>query len=137
MLSPETPRGPSVWSSIRGLGYGGDYNPEQWPEHVRLEDIDLMKEAGVNLLSVAIFSWGLLEPSEGNYDFAWLDDVLDNLHGAGIKVALATATASPRHGLPASIPKSFPSLRKEPGWNGARDGTTRRRRRCTAGTPQP
>ncbi len=56
-----------------------------------------MKEAGVNFLSVGIFSWGgLLEPTEGHYDFAWLDDVMDNLHGgAGIKVALATATASP------------------------------------------
>lgn len=108
MPSPQTPRGPSVWSSVPGLGYGGDYNPEQWPEHVRLEDIELMKEAGVNFLSVAIFSWGLLEPSEGNYDFAWLDEVLDNLHGAGIKVALATATASPPAWLARKHPEILP-----------------------------
>ena len=38
-----------------------------------------MKEAGVTFLSVGIFSWALLEPAEGEYDFGWLDEVLDNL----------------------------------------------------------
>lgn len=80
---------------VEGIAYGGDYNPEQWPREVRLEDIELMREAGVSLLSVAIFSWATLEPCEGEYDFAWLDEVLDHLADAGIKVALATATASP------------------------------------------
>ena len=108
MSTTETPRGPSVWDSLTGIAYGGDYNPEQWPEDIRLEDIGLMKEAGVNLLSVAIFSWGLLEPSEGNYDFGWLDNVLDNLHGAGIKVALATATASPPAWLARKHPEILP-----------------------------
>ncbi|BCW41754.1 hypothetical protein StoSoilB3_32890 [Arthrobacter sp. StoSoilB3] len=106
MTSPETPHRPDVWSSLDGIAYGGDYNPEQWPEDVRLEDIGLMKEAGVTFLSVGIFSWGLLEPTEGNYDFAWLDDVMDNLHGAGIKVALATATASP----PAWLARKYPEI---------------------------
>ena len=106
MTSPEIPISPSVWNSIDGLAYGGDYNPEQWPEDIRLEDIVLMKEAGVNFLSVGIFSWGLLEPTEGNYDFGWLDDVMNNLHGAGIKVALATATASP----PAWLARKYPEI---------------------------
>ncbi|WP_311214025.1 MULTISPECIES: beta-galactosidase [unclassified Arthrobacter] len=106
MTSPENTSSAPVWNSIDGLAYGGDYNPEQWPEDIRLEDIELMKEAGVNFLSVAIFSWGLLEPTEGNYDFGWLDDVLDNLHGAGIKVALATATASP----PAWLARAYPEI---------------------------
>ena len=52
--------------------YGGDYNPEQWPEAVWHEDVKLMQEAGVNLVSVAIFAWSKLEPAEGCYDFAWL-----------------------------------------------------------------
>ena len=105
----ESPSGtPSVWDSVNGLAYGGDYNPEQWPEDVRREDIELMKEAGVNFLSVAIFSWGLLEPVEGQYDFGWLDDVMDNLHQAGIKVALATATASPPAWLARKHPEILP-----------------------------
>ena len=93
---------------VEGIAYGGDYNPEQWPREVRLEDIELMREAGVNLLSVAIFSWAMLEPREGEYDFAWLDEVMDNLADAGIKVALATATASPPPWLTRRHPEILP-----------------------------
>jgi beta-galactosidase len=80
---------------VEGLCYGGDYNPEQWPESVWDEDIALMNEAGVNLVSVGIFSWARLEPREGEYDFGWLDRVLDRLHEGGVSVNLATPTASP------------------------------------------
>ncbi|MGP9601795.1 beta-galactosidase [Brachybacterium sp. AOP42-E1-35] len=93
---------------VDGIAYGGDYNPEQWPREVRLEDIELMREAGVNLLSVAIFSWAMLEPREGEYDFDWLDEVMDNLADAGIKVALATATASPPPWLTRKHPEILP-----------------------------
>jgi beta-galactosidase len=79
---------------LANIAYGGDYNPEQWPEHVWHEDVRLMREAGVNLVSVGIFSWALLEPAEGRYDFGWLDRVLDLLHDGGIAVDLATPTAA-------------------------------------------
>lgn len=95
---------------LEGLAYGGDYNPEQWPLEVQLEDVELMKQAGVNLVSVAIFSWAWLEPREGTYDFGWLDAVLDRLHEAGIKVALATATASPPPWLTHQHPELLPQL---------------------------
>lgn len=98
----------SVWSNVEGLGFGGDYNPEQWPVSVRLEDLELMQEAGVNFLSVGIFSWALLEPVEGQYDFGWLDEVLDNLAGIGVKVALATATAAPPAWLVRKHPEILP-----------------------------
>ncbi|MEW9872921.1 beta-galactosidase [Arthrobacter sp. HS15c] len=98
----------SVWAGIRGIAYGGDYNPEQWPASVRLEDLELMREAGVTFLSVGIFSWALLEPAEGEYDFGWLDDVLDNLAAHGIKVALATATAAPPPWLVRKHPEILP-----------------------------
>lgn len=97
----------SVWT-VQGIGFGGDYNPEQWPVEVRLEDLELMQEAGVNFLSVGIFSWALLEPVEGQYDFAWLDEVLDNLAGIGVKVALATATAAPPAWLVRKHPEILP-----------------------------
>jgi beta-galactosidase len=80
---------------IPHLLYGGDYNPDQWPEEVWLEDVRAMQQAGVNLVSVAIFSWARLEPRPGAYDFGWLDRVLNLLHAQGIWVNLATATASP------------------------------------------
>jgi beta-galactosidase len=77
------------------LAYGGDYNPEQWPESVWREDARLMREAGVNLVSVGIFSWAKLQPAEKRYDFGWLDRVMDLLADHGVYVCLATATASP------------------------------------------
>jgi beta-galactosidase len=98
----------SIWSNVEGIAYGGDYNPEQWPVNVRLEDLELMKEAGVTFLSVGIFSWALLEPSEGQYNFGWLDEVMDNLAAHGIKVALATATAAPPAWLVRRHPEILP-----------------------------
>ena len=75
--------------------YGGDYNPEQWPEEVWHEDVRLMNEAGVNLVSLGIFSWAKLEPRHGEYTFDWLDRIMDLLAEHGVCVDLATATASP------------------------------------------
>src|SRR5688572_25403658 len=87
---------PAPWvQRPAGLCYGGDYNPEQWPREVWAEDIALMKEAGINLVSIGIFSWVLLEPREGEYDFEWLDHLMDLLHDAGISVDLGTPTAAP------------------------------------------
>ncbi|MFY1690776.1 beta-galactosidase [Plantactinospora sp. WMMB782] len=77
------------------LAYGGDYNPEQWPESVWVEDVELMRVAGVNLVSVGIFAWALLEPAEGEFEFGWFDRLLDLLHDGGIGVDLATPTAVP------------------------------------------
>ncbi|MGW0564597.1 beta-galactosidase [Streptomyces sp. NPDC003016] len=87
---PETtPRG------LTRLAFGGDYNPEQWPESVWHEDVRLMREAGVTLVSVGIFSWALLEPDPGAYDFGWLDRVLDLLDANGIRADLGTPTVAP------------------------------------------
>ena len=77
------------------IWYGGDYNPDQWPEEVWDDDVRLMKKVGVNLVSVGIFSWAKIETSEGVYDFDWLDRIIDKLGEAGIAVDLASATASP------------------------------------------
>ncbi len=81
--------------AVSGIAYGGDYNPEQWPRETWREDVALMREAGVNLVSVGIFSWALLETSEGVFDFEWLDEIIDLLHENGISVDLGTPTASP------------------------------------------
>ncbi|MDR7273360.1 beta-galactosidase [Catenuloplanes atrovinosus] len=101
---------PQVTPLVPGLdriAYGGDYNPEQWPEEVWAEDVALMREAGVNLVSVGIFSWAMLEPTPGRYEFGWLDRLLDLLHAHGIAVDLATPTAAP----PPWFLRRFPAAR--------------------------
>jgi beta-galactosidase len=98
------------------IAFGGDYNPEQWPETVWHEDVALMRAAGVNLVSVGIFSWARLEPAEGEYDFALLERVVGLLHENEIKVDLATATASPpawfSHRYPHTLPVDENGVRR-------------------------
>jgi len=93
------------------LAFGGDYNPEQWPEEVWDADVRLMREIGVNLVTVGVFAWAMLEPEPGRYDFGWLDRVLDRLHGAEVLVDLATPTASPPAWLARRHPASLPVTR--------------------------
>lgn len=102
-------------SKVPHVIYGGDYNPEQWPETIWAEDVRLMREAGVNLVSLGIFSWAKLEPRPGEYDFRWLDRIMDLLYREGVMVNLATATASPPPWLAQLHPESLPVTR---------DGTT-------------
>ncbi|ACZ31169.1 Beta-galactosidase [Xylanimonas cellulosilytica DSM 15894] len=109
MNTPFSP-GPDYTGWLPGLDaicYGGDYNPEQWPEEVWEQDVALMKEAGVNLVSIGIFSWALLEPRDGEFDFAWLDRLIELLHSHGIRVDLGTPTASP----PAWFFRQYPESR--------------------------
>jgi beta-galactosidase len=86
------------------LAYGGDYNPEQWPESTWTEDMRLMREAGVNLVSLGVFAWAWLQPTERRYDFRRLDRIMDLLSAHGIRACLATATASPPAWLAARHP---------------------------------
>ena len=92
---------PRIW-------YGGDYNPEQWPEEVWHEDVRLMQQAGVNLVSIGIFAWSYLEPQPGQYDFGWLDRLMDLLYDHGVHASLGTATASPPPWLAHRHPDSLP-----------------------------
>ncbi|MEU1971910.1 beta-galactosidase [Microbacterium sp. NPDC019599] len=91
-----------------GICFGGDYNPEQWGRDVWLEDAALMVQAGVNLVTVGVFSWARIEPEPGARDFAWLDDVLGILHDHGIAVDLASPTASPPPWLGLLHPETLP-----------------------------
>ncbi|MFF4244463.1 beta-galactosidase [Streptomyces sp. NPDC001822] len=102
---------PTADGSPARLAYGADYNPEQWPREVWKEDVRLMREAGVTVVSVAIFSWARLQPAEDRWDFDWLDEVLDLLHAGGIAVDLATATASPPPWLTTLHPEILPVTR--------------------------
>jgi beta-galactosidase len=92
---------------VQTIRYGGDYNPEQWPEEVWHEDVRLMREAGVNLVSLGIFNWGIIEPAPGEYDWTGLDKVIGLLHDNGIGVDLATPTSAP----PSWLRRAHPEIR--------------------------
>lgn len=86
--------------------YGGDYNPEQWPEDTWSEDIQIFKQADINSATINVFSWALLEPQEGKYDFTKLDKIVDNLSKAGFDIVMATSTAA----MPAWMFKKYPEV---------------------------
>lgn len=91
------------------LLHGGDYNPEQWMEQkdtIWKQDMQYAREAGINTLSVGIFSWAYLEPEDGVYDFSWMDEVMDNLAANGIKAVLATPSAA----RPPWLARKYPSV---------------------------
>ena len=111
----------SLAAAAPRMGFGADYNPEQWPEEVWAEDVRLMREAGVTIVSVGIFSWALLQPTADTWNFGWLDRVIDLLHENGIAIDLATATASPPPWLTAAHPEVLPVNRLgETVWPGGR-----------------
>ncbi len=86
---------PAFWKTPpAGLLHGADYNPEQWPRDIWREDMRLMKKAGINVVSIGIFSWSHLEPADGVYDFTWLDEIAAQLKESGISVILATPSGA-------------------------------------------
>ena len=91
-----------------GIAFGGDYNPDQWSEEIWDDDIRLMKQAGVNTVALAIFSWDRIQPTEDRWNFGWLDRIIDKLGKAGIAVDLASATATAPLWLYESHPEVLP-----------------------------
>ena len=76
--------------------HGGDYNPEQWldmPEILE-KDIEYFKKAKINEVSLGIFSWAKLEPEEGVFDFAWMEEIINRLYENGISTMLATPSGA-------------------------------------------
>lgn len=79
---------------IKKILYGGDYNPEQWPEETWEEDMRLLKKAGVNIVTLNVFSWAAVQPDEETYDFGRLDRIMDLAEKNGLLVCMATGTGA-------------------------------------------
>ena len=86
--------------------FGVDYYPEHWPEACWSEDARLMAEAGFNVVRLAEFAWSMMEPSDGEIDFGWLDRAIEVLTEHGLAVILGTPTASP----PPWLMKKYPEI---------------------------
>ena len=97
---------PPIFKDVPHMIHGGDYNPDQWLDYPEIlsEDIRLMKLAGINSATVAIFAWSALEPREGEFHLDWLEEIVDNLYKNGIYTVLAT----PSGARPAWLDLAYP-----------------------------
>ncbi len=86
--------------------YGAAYYPEYMPYERTDTDIALMKKAGISVVRVGESTWGLWEPEDGKFEYAWMDGVVEKLHAAGIRVILGTPTYS----IPAWMYKKHPEM---------------------------
>lgn len=86
--------------------YGGDYSPDQYSIETVKKDIEAFKKAGINIVTMPVFSWTKLEPEEGVYNFEWLDEVMDLFRDNDIYVCLATPTAA----QPAWLSEKYPEV---------------------------
>lgn len=91
---------------IKKIPYGGDYNPEQWPEEVWEEDMRLFKLAGIDCVTLNVFSWAALQPSEDTYCFERLDRIMELVRKNDLQVILATSTAA----HPAWMARKYPEV---------------------------
>ena len=93
-------------ADFKHILYGGDYNPNQWPEAVWKEDMELFDKARINSATVNVFSWAKLQPSEERYDFEELDKVIEMLGKNHKDIVLATSTAA----MPAWMFRKYPEV---------------------------
>ena len=106
--------------SFDNVLYGAAYYHEYMPYERLDEDIRLMKRAGLTVVRVGESAWGVFEPQEGNFEFEWMDRILDKMHAAGIKVILGTPTYS----IPAWLAYKHPEVLAEQSllWNQTEHG---------------
>lgn len=112
-------------SRVNKILYGGDYNPEQWPEEIWEEDMRLFKLAHIDIVTLNVFSWAMLQPDEDTYDFSKLDKIMELVKENGLKVCMATSTAA----HPAWMARKYPDILRT-GTNGIRRKFGRRHNSC-------
>jgi beta-galactosidase len=76
------------------IGYGGDYNPEQWPREVWDRDYEAFALAGIDTVTVGVFAWAHLQPAEDRYDFSTLDAIVERATAEGRRIVLATPSGA-------------------------------------------
>lgn len=94
------------YDKLDKIPYGGDYNPEQWPEEIWQEDMRLFRLAGIDIVTLNVFSWAALQPDETTYDFSKLDKIMELVKENGLKVCMATSTGA----HPAWMAKKYPDI---------------------------
>ncbi|OMF09522.1 beta-galactosidase [Paenibacillus sp. BGI2013] len=95
-----------ISNKLPKMFYGGDYNPEQWDHETHLEDLRMFQLAGIDIATINVFSWALIQPDEVTYRFEELDQLINRLHENGVYICLATSTAA----HPAWMAKKYPDV---------------------------
>ncbi|WP_339169551.1 beta-galactosidase [Paenibacillus sp. FSL R5-0341] len=95
-----------ISSKLPKMFYGGDYNPEQWDHETHLEDLRMFQLAGIDIATINVFSWALIQPDEVTYHFEELDQLINRLYENGVYICLATSTAA----HPAWMAKKYPDV---------------------------
>ncbi len=91
------------WAGGKFL-YGAYYYPDHWPEEMWEKDAEMMQAAGINLIKTGEGAWGTFEPSEGQFNFDWMDRAIKVFSAHGIKFILGTPSYSPPAWLYAKYP---------------------------------
>jgi beta-galactosidase len=92
--------------SIKKILYGGDYNPEQWPAEIWDEDMRMFQLAGIDVVTLNVFNWAMLQPDEDTYQFDKLDQIMELVQAHNLKVCMATSTAA----HPAWMARKYPEV---------------------------
>ncbi len=111
LLAPASMLGQSVApvfapDKMDSILYGAAYYAEYMPYERLDQDVEMMQKAGINVVRVGESSWGLWEPQDGRFEYAWMDRVVERMHQAGIKVIMGTPTYS----IPAWLYKEHPEI---------------------------
>ena len=94
------------YEKLEKVPFGGDYNPEQWPGEIWAEDMELLRAAHIDIVTLNVFSWAALQPDETTYDFSRLDEIMEMVRENGMKVCFATSTGA----HPAWMAKKYPDI---------------------------
>lgn len=113
------------YEKVKSIPFGGDYNPEQWPQETWEDDFRLLQKAHINIMTLNVFNWALLQPDETTYCFDKLDKVMELTKKYGINVCMATSTGA----HPAWMARKYPDILRVTN-NGIRRKYGRRHNAC-------
>ena len=71
------------------------YYPEHWPAEWWADDAARMADMGLSHVRIGEFAWSRIEPDPSRFDWAWLDEAVETLDRAGLKIVMGTPTATP------------------------------------------
>ena len=85
---------------------GSAWYPEQWPEDRWKRDLELMRDAGLNVARIGEYAWSRLEPVEGRIDIDWLEHAVNLAGQYGVQIVMGTPSDAP----PAWLTKKYPEV---------------------------